>query len=82
MKKAKKVPNKHRVDPLVWQDEWSESGRQLFNDLYEFLSETEQGIIMHPKAEPIKKSHWRTLAWNVAWIAADFENEIRTEVEK
>jgi len=30
-----------------------------------------QKLIAHPRMEKIKAAHWKTVAWNAAWLAAD-----------
>lgn len=68
-----KVKNKFRVDSDKWK-EWSVIAQTTFNKLYSFMLVMQESF-RHPKAEPVDKKHWRTTAWNAAWIAADSVDE-------
>jgi hypothetical protein len=65
----KKTINKNRVPQKQWR-KWSEAARAAFNDLYAMIYEN-QKLITHPRMEKIKAAHWKTVAWNAAWLAAD-----------
>jgi hypothetical protein len=45
-----------------------------FNDLYEQLED--QDLLKHPDASKIRPSHWATIRWNAAWLAACAVHEI------
>lgn len=68
------VNNKNRVAQKQWK-KWSDTAQRIFNDVYEFcmLNPT---IMVHPKAEKIQPEHWKTIAWNTAWVAADSYDEV------
>ncbi len=61
--------NSHRVPVKSWR-KWTEHGRTVFNDTYE-IYRNNQRLITHPKADPVPPRHWKTIAWNMAWLAAD-----------
>jgi len=63
------VRNSNRVPQKQWR-KWSVKARKVFNDVYEFLMKN-QWAMLHPKAPTPKPVHWKTTAWNSAWIAAD-----------
>lgn len=63
------VGNKHKVPVKMWND-WNNTARRVFNKTYERMRR-DQSIFSHPKAAPMAKEHWTTVAWNAAWIAAD-----------
>lgn len=73
MKNINKLPKK------AW-DQWSEQARQEFNDVYDFIC-SNQDLIIHPKMMKMRQDHWKTIAWNAAWVAADSMNKINTEVK-
>lgn len=49
---------------------WSGTAKEVFSDVYSFVF-FNQDVMTHPKAVKITPKHWKTLAWNTAWIAAD-----------
>lgn len=63
------IKNKNRVPKKQWS-KWSKEAKAIFNDCYDFFFNN-QGLVMHPKAHELKPDHWKTVAWNAAWIAAD-----------
>lgn len=60
--------NHHRVPKKQW-DKWSWIARTTFNALYSEMIQF-QCCFVHPKAAVIPCEHWKTIAWNAAWIAA------------
>ena len=62
--------NIHKVAKRQWK-KWTVDGRNVFNDLYS-TSIGDQRIMRHPLTTPIYEPHWKTIAWNHAWLAADF----------
>lgn len=61
--------NKNRVPAKQWR-KWSGMARWVFNDTYNFIYNHEREM-NHPKQPKHLLLHWKTLAWNAAWIAAD-----------
>jgi len=61
------LTNKYKVE--VWT-EWNEQQRRLFTELYERMVESPWAF-QHPLAVAVEGGHWRTTAWNAAWMAAD-----------
>jgi len=61
--------NVNRVPQSAWR-KWSESARASFNVVYAFIHANE-AVMTHPAAPVATPAHWKTLAWNSAWIAAD-----------
>lgn len=61
--------NVYKVPIKQWR-KWSELARRVFNLHFYELKEN-QGILTHPKTQPIGQREWRTQAWNGAWLAAD-----------
>jgi len=41
-----------------------------FNETYTIMKGN-QDLFLHPETGKPKKDHWKTTAWNAAWIAAD-----------
>lgn len=64
------VKNKYRVPKSQWNKWRFGSARQIFNEVYWFALGNQQ-LLTHPKMPLAKPDHWKTIAWNVAWIAAD-----------
>lgn len=62
--------NIHGVSKRQWK-KWTVSGRNIFNDLMG-ASVDNQNLFHHPKATHLEWKHWYTVAWNHAWLAADF----------
>lgn len=62
--------NIHKVAKRQWK-KWTVDGRLVFNDLYS-TSLNNQHIFLHPKDGMNKEEYWTTIAWNHAWLAADF----------
>ncbi len=51
---------------------WSRQGQKIFRKTYsEILLYVSNDVFAHPAAPKLKKNHWKTIAWNSAWIAAD-----------
>lgn len=61
--------NLHKVSKRQWK-KWTVDGRNLFNDLYD-TSLNNARIMTHPQ-DVIVDEYWDTVAWNHAWLAADF----------
>lgn len=65
----KTTKNAHRVPQRQWR-KWGDKAREVFNSLYYTLLHN-QSVVTHPNQDPLPKSHWNTVAWNSAWLAAD-----------
>lgn len=63
------IDNTHKVPKRQWK-KWGEAARRRFNQLFELMTD-HQNFFTHPKAAEIPASHWRTTAWNAAFMAAD-----------
>lgn len=61
--------NVHKVQLKQWR-KWSPEARGVFNYVYGVMV-ADQRIFLHPKSKGQSKLHWKTTAWNAAWIAAD-----------
>lgn len=60
--------NVNRVPNRAWR-KWNNQARFVFNDMF-YVTECQQ-TLMHPRACPHTDSQWRTIRWNMAWLAAD-----------
>ena len=69
VKSIKSRRNVFGVPQAKWQ-EWGTLGRQIFNEVYSAMVKN-QRLFIHPKQPPVSRAHWKTTAWNAAWIAAD-----------
>lgn len=69
--------NVNRVQQRQWR-KWDKAARIVFNAVYRFMRHN-QALATHPDAAKVPLKHWRTTAWNAAWVAADAAN--RTPVE-
>lgn len=70
--------NFYKVPKRKWR-KWSDVARGTFNRTYPFVRDS-QALFTHPKAEKQKRDHWKTVAWNTAWIAADHADETLHEM--
>lgn len=61
--------NDFDVPAVVWGS-WTERARDVFNRLYWYMIQN-QSIFKHPQAPVLEDEHWKTTAWNAAWIAAN-----------
>lgn len=71
--------NVNRVPKKQWM-KWSPKAREVFNRVYRFAI-ANQDLMTHPKQERAAPFHWKTVAWNAAWIAAGaVDNTIPTAI--
>ena len=69
LKMHTEVKNLSRVPAKAW-NAWGETARRTFNRVYDFMMNN-QKLMTHPGQPAFKPAHWKTIAWNAAWIAAD-----------
>jgi len=62
--------NIHKVSKRQWK-KWTVDGRNVFNDLYS-TSLKNEFIMNHPDNILLDDERWVTIAWNHAWLAADY----------
>ena len=73
------MSHRNRVPKKQWRT-WSLQARRVFNDTYSFIHDNPD-LMQHPAAPKPKPFHWKTVAWNAAWIAADaVDDSIPVEV--
>ena len=70
--------NCYHVQKKVWS-EWSKTAQAVFNRSYSFFIKNKE-TMFHPKAVAPNKVHYRTTAWNAAWIAANSVDNVVTEL--
>jgi hypothetical protein len=63
------VTNTHRVPVKTWR-KWSEASQAVFLKVYGQMR-AQPEYFWHPKAPAVGAAHWKTTAWNAAWIAAE-----------
>lgn len=74
------IENTYNVHKSQWK-KWSDASRRLFNDLME--SAADQGLVnAHPKTTKLPPKPWYTIAWNFAWLAADYLRDQEREAKK
>lgn len=61
--------NDFDVPADVWGS-WTDRAKDVFNRLYWYMIQN-QSIFKHPQAPVLEDEHWKTTAWNAAWIAAN-----------
>jgi hypothetical protein len=66
------VMNPHKVMQSQWK-KWNGVQRRAFNSLFSFAMKN-QKLLLHPKGPAMAPEHFRTVAWNFAWAAADSAN--------
>lgn len=72
--------NPNRVPAKQWR-RWSPTARAIFERVYAFMLEN-PGLMQHPRQPSPAPAHWKTTAWNAAWIAADAcDDTIPTTIE-
>ena len=74
------IENENRVPVAQWR-KWNQAERKLFNTLYSCMHDNVK-LFLHPKQEDPKPVHWKTTAWNAAWIAADELRAQRKEAKE
>ena len=73
------MKNQNRVPAKQWR-KWTARARRVFNETYKFIHNNPD-LMTHPDAPPPRPFHWKTVAWNAAWIAADaVDKSIPTDV--
>ena len=74
------IKNLYNVNRKDWK-KWSDIAKKTFNKVFDFAIE-HPNILLHAKQEKPKARHWKVLAWNFAWIAADaVDDALPTEEE-
>lgn len=63
------MENLYGVSNRQWK-KWNNSEQKLFNKLYNYMYKN-QKLLIHPEVDATTLSHWKTTAWNAAWMAAD-----------
>ncbi|HEY6020280.1 MAG TPA: hypothetical protein VIY48_10360 [Candidatus Paceibacterota bacterium] len=63
------MKNINRVPKKQW-NRWNSQARFVFNETYKFMMKNPD-VMNHPKEKQMTPFHWKTVAWNSAWIAAD-----------
>ena len=72
--------NHFKVPVKQWR-KWSEAARAVFNRVHDFVVENPT-LMSHPKAGSLKPAHWKTIAWNAAWVAAAaVDEEVITQID-
>jgi len=66
--------NLYRVPKKQWR-KWSDLARKVFNATYNFMMDNTK-VMIHPKSPMPKPVHFKTIAWNAAWIAADAVDDV------
>ena len=69
--------NLYHVPKKQW-DKWSEHAQQVFNMIYPNMRNN-QWVFVHPKGVKMESAHWKTVAWNAAWTAADVVDGVKTK---
>jgi hypothetical protein len=63
------ITNQFKVPQSQWR-KWGDPARNAFNWLYDLMM-NQPSLFNHPKALKQEPKHWKTVAWNSAWLAAD-----------
>jgi hypothetical protein len=71
------IENIYKVPKKQWK-KWAEVEQELFNALNRFM-EDNQNLCLHPSVAPLLDEHWKTTAWNAAWMAAEFMRDMRKD---
>lgn len=68
---ADDVENVNKVPKKMWS-KWDNTSRYIFNQT--FHSASDQRVIKHPLTNTMPEDEWKTIRWNIAWLAADAAN--------
>jgi hypothetical protein len=60
--------NVNIVPQKNWR-KWSDNARRVFNAM--MASSANMSVMTHPAAPTMADEHWKTIRWNMAWLAAD-----------
>lgn len=82
------LENKHSAPKKQWR-KWDAKQQGLFNGLFEQVRDLAgAGVLLHPVTNQrnLSEDEIKTIAWNVAWLAADilrdkFTDEVVTYFE-
>lgn len=72
--------NRYSVSKRVW-NKWSKEAQDMFNSCYSWTYNNQTNA-SHPNMPKINMIHWETIAWNIAWIAANYRDNQITRVVK
>lgn len=61
--------NRYKVPLKKWK-KWGKPAQGVFNRCFDLFFKNQESFT-HPKASEQPREHWKTVAWNTAWIAAD-----------
>ncbi len=50
----------------------SKLARKVAGEFYKYLDKNQKLFNAHPKTTKLSKAAWRTTAWNISWMLADF----------
>ena len=65
---ANGVSNYNGVPSKQWK-RWDNTGRYIFNQLFGWSVDSK--VMTHPDTPDIPEDQWKTIRWNMAWLAAD-----------
>ena len=61
--------NVYNVPKKIW-NKWSKPAQAVFNTTHKFYINNVDKML-HPGMTTPRKDHWKTIAWNASWIAAN-----------
>mgnify|MGYP006914173374 FL=1 len=69
------ISNKYKVPKRQWR-KWSRVQRLIFNETYGYASRSQQAFNAHPETSKLRRRPWKTVCWNIAWVAAGCHVEL------
>lgn len=69
---TKVIGNIHKVPKKQW-NKWNILARWTFNNMMRQFEK--QDGFTHPGYEKATDEYWQTLRWNIAWMAANLQQE-------
>lgn len=66
--------NKHKVPKKKW-NKWGRVARYVFNQTYSSVRYN-QSVLFPPTAQKLSAQCIKVVAWNTAWLSADFAQEM------
>lgn len=70
--------NIYNVPKKTWRV-WSLPAQAVFNATHKFYINNKDKML-HPKSPPLRREHWKTIAWNASWVAANTADSFETVI--
>jgi hypothetical protein len=68
-KSTKEIPNTYKINLKLWKSFKTDDSKKAFNNIYSKTLKN-QTVVVHPHSPWLDETHWKTICWNVACLAA------------